>query len=1128
MCELLTIDWLAQKLTNNLSGNQIPPNLPLPEVSMKMVCTTLLLVLCCAAGLSVCHAQNSFGTIVGVIHDQSGSAINDGLVQVQNTATGVVTTGRTQSDGNYTVVNLVPGTYVVSIEVQGFAKAATQPTLLVVNQTLRVDLVLHPGAANQTIQVQAEGALIDTDSSTVSSEISNMQVTELPLVSRNFLNLAILTPGVVADPGGVIGGDQSAYRSTLSGGNLYIGGGRGSGNGYLIDGVDNIDPSFGTPTITPPIDAIQDFRLMNKNYSAEYGGSAAQVNVATKSGTNDFHGTAYEFFRNDALDAVNAFSVADPLTGRSKPVLRYNQFGAAVGGPVLIPHVINGRNKLFFFGGYEGTRSHSISSGLGIFPTTAELSGDFSADPITVYDPSTGLPFPDNKIPTIDSKAEALIQAGLFPAPNTTALPGLNVVRTLSAPDDIDQYMIRIDAHLGLSDSLFARYSQSSESSATPNVAPLGGTTQQQAGKNIAVDYTHIFTTNFINDLRFGLNRPITHQQQEGADTSNVASIFNGVETDPATWGAPYTALNGYSVAGGNTNGPLNFFTTDAKLSDMATWIHGPHTIQAGVDLGKLRFKEINSYLGRGLLFFLGYYTANPENPFDGSGSAVADFLLGDAYEGLVYQGNYTGWYNSWGEGGFVQDNWKLSNRLTLNLGVRYDYQAPLKEEQNRVSSVDVNYPGGRLVTPNQAAVTEADSPLVGYTGARDIVKPTKNAWQPRLGLSYRPFGNTVIRAGYGIYYDSVEFNEYVFPVLNAPFGNTATLIGGLFNDPVNLETLFPVSPTTAPIAGAIGALTLNHDSQQPYAQQWNFGVQHEFSGDIVAEVGYIGSEGTHLQDRRNLAQGQLSNPGPNAVIQFPYYNFASILLSENGASSNYNALIARFQKNFSHGYSILANYTWSKALGTASALGDLGTENASGYQNSWDPRADYGPLGFDLKQSFVLSPIWELPFGRGKAVGANAPGAVNALIGGWQAQGIFTAHTGYPFSIVGNDNSGTNGGGTPRASLVDGQNPFASTPGYAFNINAFQQAPVGTFGNSRNNMMRGAGLNNTDLSLIKNTTIHESFGFQLRLEAFNAFNQKDIGPFPGLSLSTPAIFGLYSSIQHQARIVQLGLKINF
>jgi hypothetical protein len=1105
---------MPREHTDYLSGGSAPPS-PLLEVYMKIVRGILLFILCFAASLNLCRAQNSFGTILGVVHDQSGRAIDNAPIRVLNTATGVVTAVRTQPDGNYTAINLVPGSYVVSTDVQGFAKVATAPTQLVVNQTLRVDLVLYPGTVSQTIQVTAEGALIDTDTSTISQEVSTRQVTDLPLVSRNFLNLTILSPGVVADPSGVIGGDQSAYRSNLSGGNLYLGGGRGSSNGYLIDGVDDVDPGFGTPTITPPIDAIQDFRLMNKNYTAEYGGSAAQINVATKSGTNDFHGSVYEFLRNDAVDAVDNYAVKDPVSGRYKPVLRYNQFGAAIGGPVLVPHVINGRNKLFFFGNYEGTRSHSISSGLGIFPTSAEMSGDFSADP-TIYNPVTGLPFPGNKITTIDPKAKALIAAGLFPTPNTTALPGLNVVRSLSAPDNIDQYMIRVDAHLGPKDSLFARYSASSEDRLSPNVAPFGGTAEQQAGKNIAVDFTHIFADNFINDLRFGLNRPITHQQQEGANTKNIAGIFNGTNTDPATWGAPYIYLYGYSTIGGNTNGPLNYFTTNAKLSDLVTWIHGPHTIQAGVDAGKLRFKEVNSYLGRGLFEDFGFYSGNP----------VADLLLGDVYVAAVQQGSGTGWYDSWGEGGFAQDNWKLSNRLTLNLGVRYDYQAPLREEQNRVSMVDFNYPGGRILTPNKAAVTAANSPLVAYTPAQDLVEPTKNAWQPRVGLTYRPFGNTVVRVGYGIYYDSVEFNEYVFPVLNEPFANTAVVVGGYGTNPVSLENPFP--STFGAVAAPLSALSLNRNSKLPYAQQWNFDLQRELPGNMVMEVGYIGSEGTHLQDRRQLAQGQLSNPGPNAVVKFPYSNFSSILLSENGASSNYNALIARFEKHFSHGYSLLANYTWSKALGTASALGDLGTENSEGYQDSWHPRADYGPLGYDIKHNLVFSPVWELPFGRGKAIAANAPAVANALIGGWQAEGIFSAHTGYPFSILAADVSGTNAQGNARASLVSGQNPYTKTPGYAFNINAFKQPATGTFGNSGNNMMRGLGLNNTDFSLIKNTTIHDQLGFQLRVEAFNAFNESDIGPFPGVDVGTPSLFGRYSSIQHEARILQLALKINY
>lgn len=1096
---------------------------------MKFTISLLLVALLTGMATGRAFAQNSFGTILGTVVDQTGAVIPNIPVQVENTATGVISTVTTTSTGDYTAINLVPGPYVVSVERPGFQKMETDVTL-VVNQLLRVNMKLQAGNVSQMVKVTAKGAMLDTDTAAISQVVSQRQVASLPLVSRNVYNLVALSPGVVADVNGIIGGDQTPYRSQLSGGSLYIGGNRGSSNGYLIDGVDNNDPGFQTPTITPPIDSVQAFRVMNQNYTAEYGGSAAQVNAETKSGTNAFHGQAYEYLRNDALDAVPDFSVTNP-------VLRYNQFGAAVGGPIR-------RNHLFFYGAYEGVRSHTTSTQFGLFPTAAELAGNFAGDPTIyepgVFDPVTGapVPFPGNQITTIDPKAQQLISDGMFTTTYSNAIPGVNAIGTVTAPDNIDQYMVRVDAHLNPNNSLFVRFSSSNENRTTPSMVPFNGVTQQQKGKNIAVDYTHIFTPNLINDLHFGLNRPITYQLQDGANKNNIAGIFTGVSTDPATWGAPYLYLNGLTTFGSNANGPLNYFTTDAKLSDVVTWIHGSHTIQAGADIGKIRFKEVNSLLGRGLLEFLGFYTANPLNPFDGSGNVTADFLLGDSYGDEVLQGNYTGWYDSWGEGAFLQDAWKVTPNLTMNLGIRYDYQAPLREEQNRVSTVDFNYPGGRILTPNAAAVAAADSPLVAYTPARDLVDPTKNAWQPRVGLSYRPFANTVIRAGYGIYFDSVEYNEYIFPVLNPPFEQTAAVFGASpFPNPkpnlpipwVPLDTLFPVSPTTAPIPGAIAALTLSRKGGRlPYVQQWNFNVERQLPGDISLEVGYIGSQVTHAQDRRDPAQGQLMTPGDPLSIVFHYQNFASINLSENEASANYHALIARLEKRYSRGFSFLASYTWSKALGTASALGSLGTENSSGFQDSWNPGADYGPLGYDIRNNFVFSPIYDLPFGRGRSLGANAPAVVNALIGGWQAQGIFTARSGYPFSITATDASGTNGGGVPRASLVPGQDPFKKTPGYAFNINAFQQPAAATFGNSGNNMMRGLGMNNTDFSLIKNTTIHDSLGFQLRVEAFNVFNQAELGPYPGYSIPSPSIFGKYLGVQTGGRVLQAAVQVHF
>jgi Carboxypeptidase regulatory-like domain len=1087
---------------------------------MKMIRSSLLFVVCFPISLSVCQGQTSFGTIVGVVQDQSGRSINNAPVQVLNTATGVFTAVRTQPDGNYTAINLIPGSYVVSTEVQGFARAVTVPTQLVVNQSLRVNLVLHPGTVTQTVQVTTEGALIDTDSAAIGQEISSRQVADLPLTSGNFIGLAVLSPGVVSDPNSVIGGDQTG-RSSLGGGGLYVGGGRGSSNGYLLDGVANNDPAFQTITIAPPIEDIQDVRLMNKNYSAEFGGSSAQVNIATKSGANSFHGSVYEFLQNDAMNAIPDFTAKNPVTGKYKPELRYNRFGVAAGGPVWIPHVIDGRNKLFFFANYQGVRSHSITNGRGIYPTTAELSGDFSGLP-TIYEPGTKTPFPGNRITTIDPTAAKIIAADLFPTPNASLTGGYNYVATLNSPDNIDEYSVRIDAHLGQKDSLFARFSSSDENRAAPAVQPYGGTTYMQAGKNIAVDYTHIFTNNFINDLRFGLNRPISIQLQDGGGgTDNITgSFFTNTTADPIFWGAPRLSFTGYSGVGGPSIGPLNYVTTDARLTDAVTWIHGPHTVQVGLYVGKIRYKRTSALYPRGSIQTLGYYTSGS---LTNSGNSIADFLLGDTFSVSVYQGGATSWFNSWGEGGFLQDNWQLSNRLTLNLGVRYDYQAPMREEFNRQSIIDTTYPGGRTLTANMAAVAEANSPLVAYTPARDITEPDKNNWSPRLGISYRPFGNTVIRTGYGIYYDSTEFNET--EVQDPPFLlNYAAQDLTYFSNPIKLGTLFPaVSPT--PVPGTIAGYTLYRQSRTPYVQQWNFDIEHQFPGNMVLEVGYIGSEGTHLQDRRSENQKKLITPG-TAPGPVPYANFVSILEFENAASSNYHALIGRFEKRFSHGFSFLTNYTYAKALGTSSVPSALGTQASTGYMNAWDKRADYGPLGYDITQSFVFSPIWELPFGRGRRLVSNAPAVVNALIGGWQAQGIFTAHTGFPFEISATDTSGT---GSPNARAQVVGNPWgAHASGLAFNTAAFAAPALYTFGNSSNNMMRGLGLNNSDFSLIKSTVIHESLNLQLRFEAFNVFNEADVGPYPGYALATTSNFGIYTTVQKGARTLQIAAKINF
>lgn len=1066
-------------------------------------------------------AQNSFGSVLGTVVDQSGAAIANAPVHVKNTATGVVTTVQTQSDGNYTAINLVPGPYVVSVELPGFEEALTKPVTLTVNQHLRINLTLTPGSVKQTVTVSAAGTLIDTATSTISTEISSKQVSDLPLSSRNFMQLMVLSAGTVSDTGGVLNSEQHQYRTQLSGGNVFVGGGMGSSNAYLIDGVDDNDPGFQTPSITPPIDSIQEIRLMNKNYSAEYGGAGSQINIATKSGTNQYHGTVYEFFQNDALDATNYFSVTNPLTGRAKPVLRYNLFGVSVGGPVSIPKIVNGHNKLFFFANYEGTRQHSDISAIGRYPTSAELAGNFASD-APIYDPATGQPFPGNKIPSVDSKAAQIIALGLIPSPNVAPQPGYNTVKTLAYPDNVNQYMVRIDAHFSPKDSLFARYSASSENQVVPTIDLYGGQINTQTGKNAAVSYTRIISNHIVNELRIGFNRPISNREQAGAFGKNIAgSLFNGTDPTPATYGAPLFGFTNYSSVGSG-NGPIDYTTTSASLADNVTLIKGAHTLETGVEVGKLFYKEINAYEPRGIVTFTGLFTGGPLNP---SGNAIADFDLGLPFSATVNQGNYTGWFNSHGIKFFAQDDWNVSRKLTLNLGIRYEYLAPLQEEHNRVSIFDPTYPGGRLLTPDKAIVAQLDNPLIGVYPSRDVIKPDRNNWAPRIGFSYRPFGpQTVVRGGYGVFYDTFEYNEYSLPVLNAPFQKTGGANGTLAK-PISLDAMFPIAPTPEPVAGTLVALALDPNSRTPYIQQWNLDLERELPGNAMFEIGYLGSESTKLHYRREPSQGILSNPGPNATVHFLYPNFVLILEDQTGASSNYNALIARFEKRFDRGYSILAHYTWSKALGIASSSSTIAFSGSP--QNSWNPRGDYGPLAFDVTNDFVLSGIWELPFGKNKRYAANLPRGANLLVSGWQINGIYQARSGFPFPVLALDASGTVSGG-PRADLVG--NPSTKDPARAFNRHAFAQPQRGTFGNSANNLLRGKGLDNLDVSVFKNTYLHGSTNLQFRADAFNALNHTQIGPYPGneFSLDPNSSFGVYNSVQHQARILQLALKFIF
>ncbi len=1067
-------------------------------------------------------AQTAYGIILGSITDPSDAAIPGANVRVTNIGTNISNEVSTGAEGGYAVARLIPGQYRVEVSYEGFKTAASPALTLLVNQNLRFDATLEPGTVETVVEVIAVGTLIETDTSSVGKVVENKQIVDLPMVSRNFTDLIVLSPATVTDNGGSLGNEQNSFRTRLSGGGSFIGGGRAGDNAYMIDGVENNDPGFQTPSITPPIDAIQEFRLMNKNYTAEFGGGAAQINIAIKSGTNEVHGTAYEFLRNDVLNARNFFAERDPITGRSKPQLRYNQFGGSIGGPVA-------KNKLFYFFNYESTRVRTFAPEAARYPSRAQLGGDFSGElPVTDY--LTGDQFPNNQVPSSRISAKSQDLLFLFPEPNVPARVGFNTVKTLSRPENVDQYHGRADWLASQKDNLFIRASFSDQDILRRALRPLGGTLDQQKGRNIALAWTRVFSPKLLNEIRIGFSRPISLRAQEGAFDEDIAgSLFRGTDTAPVTFGAPAIGLTDYSGVGSTGNGPLNYLTNSWSFVDSVSYTAGTHKIKIGIDFRNFLFKEVNSFRPRGYIGFTGLFT---QNPLNATGNSVADFVQGLPFSAAVNQGEFTSWFHAQVYNLYVQDDWTVSPNLTINWGLRYEYRTPLEEELDRVSIFDPDYPGGRMLTPNQAIVDQLDTPLIGGGASRGLIDPDLNNFAPRIGLAYRPFrdNRTVVRAGYGVFYSTFEFNEYIFSVLNSPWQKTSAVNASLDN-PIDFENLFPTADTPIPIAGSMSSLSLDRRNRTPYVQQWNFNIQRELGRDWALEVGYLGSKSTKLATRSVISQGMLTRPGPDPEVFFPYHNFAFILIDRTEGISNYHAGFVRLEKRFGDGFYLSAHHTWSKGLSLASSACSVGNDACLGRQNVWNLRADYGPNSYDVTHRFVFSGIWELPFGRGKRFGTDMPAVADGVLGGWQLNTIYQVQSGFPFSITARDVSGTRSSFFPRADLVgDASGPDPEGAGRVFNRFAFAQPSVGTFGNSGRNILRGEGLNNVDFSLFKNARITERVTAQVRGEFFNVFNHTQFGPFPGssFSLDPNSQFGVYRRVQQEARIIQLGLKFIF
>jgi hypothetical protein len=1070
------------------------------------------------------RAQTATGQITGTVKDATGAVVPGVTVTATSELTGSKREAISGREGSFVIPLLPVSTYSVTASLQGFRPAKRTGVRLSVDQVVRIDLDLQTGDLTEAVEVQASSVALDSETATIGQVITEKQITDLPLNGRNFLQLLFLGAGAVETTG-----EQAAMRQGV-GNAISIMGSRPTSNNFMIDGTANIDTALGTPAAILSIDALEEFKEQTKTYSAEYGFSANQINIVSKSGTNEWHGTLFGFLRNEALDAKNFF---DPPS-KQKPELDQKQFGGVVTGPII-------KNKTFFLVNYDGTRVDRGFSSFFFVPDPNELAGRFST---TIIDPLTGQPFPNNTVPTsrFSRLAQLALRNNWYPAPNSSSpLGNYEVVRTL--PQTQNQFTVRIDQDLGRYGRAFARFTQTKYDNRTSsgNILDISDRIFVQETRNWQVSHTWPIHNNLVNSFRFG--RVYADAPQHGVpcpqsdiDFQAVTGIFQDIPDDQRN--CSNIGIQGYS----GTGGPVNAYSASTQpmwdVSNTTTWIKGSHTFNFGVNYrrwwlqrdlatdltGNFGFGSGFSFTGNKVAdFLLGYYTS--ASAFQPAGFSVAGQVGNPREMNMMYLAPY------------VQDDWRVSSKLTLNIGLRYDYRNVPYETNDRMGWRNLDYGPGGLLVADQTLVDKGivDSKYYQAAGRRSPENPDRfKVFAPRLGFAFRPGADekTVIRGGYGIFYDSAEGREIDGAADIYPYVSRTNLQQSLtqttpLKTTDQLFTSFTSQGLATPAANTFLAVSMSPEPRNPKVHQWSLGVQRQILKNTTAELNYVGSKGENLLMRINIAQATEYTPSnPSVAGRKPFPNFGVYIDSTWSGTSKYNGLNAKLEH---HGRSLLATfaYTWSKSTDSKSAAAGIGASAYNGWQgflNNHNPGLDYGLSDFDVDHRAVASFVWSLPFGKGERYGSSASGVKNAIIGGWQVNGIYTWQRGFPVTVqaadVGNvlDSFGTN-----RANVSGDPNSGGGTIEKWFNTGAFSQPALGQFGNSLRNMLRGPGINNLDLALFKNFDLMREARLQFRFESFNAFNHPQ---FTSVSQNmTSPTFGRITGAR-PGRINQLGLKL--
>jgi len=1164
----------------------------------------LLATLSLTAGL---WAQKDTGTIAGTVTDPSGAVVAGAKVVVREVDRGATFSTQTTQSGEYVASPLMVGRYTVTVEHSGFKRAVSQPVSLDVQQRAVVNIKLQLGQATESVEVTGAAPLLETQTSELGQVVNARQASNLPLNGRNFAQLALLTAGTApSEPGAR---DEQSFG-------FSAGGARSLQNNFLLDGIDNNSnlPDLlneSNYVIQPPVDALQEFKVQTNAYSAEFGrGNGAIVNAVIKSGTNQLHGSGWGFLRNNVLDARNYF---DPV-GPTPPYEQY-QFGGTLGGPVYIPHVYDGRNKTFFFVDYEGLRIHQADTQTLLVPTASQIAGNFAS----ALDTSTatgvdcngrptyggelfdtrltqlsaasptglcGVPIggyganglPTNVIPAgkIDPLAAKL--AALFPGPNVSGNSAFNYIANPVENTHRSNFDTRIDQKFSDKDNSFIRFSYEDQPRIIPS--PFGNSIADGGGffsgiednsyRSVALSETHVFRPTLVNEFRFGYNRINTHRFQFNYNTDVSGEVgFPGVPFTPINGGLPQLTFGDGSAPtlGSPTFLPSVELQNTYVLSDNLTWVKGRHTVKFGTEIRREEFTIFQPAESRGTEDFGTGFTDNPANPGTG-GLGLASFLIGLADGGAINNLHNVDYHRPI-YSFYTQDDWRVTQKLTLNLGLRYELFTTVKERHNEQGTFDLTDPATpTIIVPKGQTMTLtptlASQIRLSPTGSSGLVPVDTNNFAPRIGFAYQLTPNTVVRGGYGIFYGGQENGPYSNPSpgFNPPFFITQSFNGpcgaasanpalfasgndcavpGISNQPggipgsAGIFVGFPATALTDPNTPTL--FTVDPRLVTPYMQQWNFGIERQLGGDTMLQITYAGSKGNKLFTFYN---GNQANPSPNPNAAFaprrpvPLIDTGINLFASDGGSK-YNSLQTRLEKRFTHGFSLLASYTYSNAEDNASNA-NLGSQNNDGFRWFKHPEWEWGHASFDVRHRFTLSYIYQLPIGHGQRFLSGASGAVDQILGGWQVAGITTISSGNWYSPNDGNATFSNSDGFPQYPDVVA-NPNSSQhclPGTFFNTCAFVDPPEGSFGNAARNSILGPGFQTWDASIFKTFSVTERTKLEFRSEFFNFPNHTNFllsksGPQESNNSTVlgASQFGFLTAAR-PPRQIQFALKLSF